>query len=595
MNKKFLRWILSCVLACSTLFSAGCGHQCSYTNEIAEDKYLKSEATCTAGTTYYYSCECGKHGTNTFSVGKKVAHSYIAEVPEEKYIKSEANCTYAAEYWKSCQWCGKKSSFATFSYGETGDCNYTEKIVKEDFLKSEATTEQSEEYYKTCICGKHGEETFFYGEKIKTDYTAQELAAFTPNSLTVTLYDAQNSVYGFTYNTMAKPLRPMIQIQEGNELSEDCEEYPVTVVQASTLDLNKAEMRYYVSKAEVPLEVGKTYTYRVWDKYAQVGTETTTIQAKDTKATSFKFAHVSDTQVTKHTPGEDTGRFFRQVLPAIVDTNDFIFHTGDMVQEGKYEYWTDMLHSNFEYLSTIPVMAVCGNHEGPYKKDRHENYEHFNNKISEQITDFGYYYSFVYGNTKFIMLNTMDGEEYALRDGKWLSDEQYEWLVNELENNTATWTIVGMHTTMYAAGHWSSNPAENEKSVKLRAQLTDLFAQHGVDIVLQGHEHILSRSVPINGIVNGVPQLQTETIQKENGVDYSINPNGTIYVINGHCGNHSNMVWDKTSNWFTYREALTPASWAEFEINGNKLTVNVNYYDEAEGEKTYATWGIVKN
>ena len=35
------------------------------------------------------------------------------------------------------------------------------------------------------------------------------------SSLTVSLYDTENSVYGFTYNTQSKPLRPVIQVSEG--------------------------------------------------------------------------------------------------------------------------------------------------------------------------------------------------------------------------------------------------------------------------------------------------------------------------------------------------------------------------------------------
>lgn len=44
-------------------------HTHKFDKQVAETLYLKSEANCQAKATYYYSCECGEKGTDTFEIG----------------------------------------------------------------------------------------------------------------------------------------------------------------------------------------------------------------------------------------------------------------------------------------------------------------------------------------------------------------------------------------------------------------------------------------------------------------------------------------------------------------------------------------------
>ena len=252
----------------------------SYTAEVAEAKYLKSEADCGHAAVYYKSCTgCGESskGTEfeaTFTHGEPLGHdwgawtsngddthtrvcardaahtetknchggtadcthkpvcedcgaeygefsghSYTAEVAEAKYLKSEADCDHAAVYYKSCTGCGESSkgteSEATFTHGEPlghdwgawtsngddthtrvcardaahtetkpchggiADCNhkpvcedcgaeygtgtnhdFTAEIVGEKYLRSEADCDHAAVYYKSCTrCGESSEGT----------------------------------------------------------------------------------------------------------------------------------------------------------------------------------------------------------------------------------------------------------------------------------------------------------------------------------------------------------------------------------------------------------------------------------------------------
>ena len=584
-----MRKILAILLSAISVFFVACqapattGHVCAYTMQKAEGRFLKSEATCKEKARYYYSCECGKAGEKTFTYGALGKHDYTAEVVANEYLKTVANCQDPAVYYKSCSVCGQKAyGSETFTSGSAGECAYVNEVVADEYLKKEATQSERAVYYKSCVCGKTGTATFLYGEKLK-EFTQEEKIPYTPTSLTVTLYEPENSIYGFTWNTSSKPLRPVIQIQEGNALTDDCQEYVAEVELASSYNTDNTAITYYIVKAEIKLNPNKTYAYRAYDKYVEIGTAQTTIKTKDIKGTSFTFSHVSDTQTSGSTY---TGSYFGKTLAEIVKTSDFIVHSGDVVENSKYEVqWTSMLNDNFSYLSTIPMMAISGNHETTYKNGSNETFKHFNNKLPvQESTEKGYFYSFVYGNAKFIMLNTNN------LVGNKLETAQYNWLVNELQNNTATWTIVVLHNPLYSVGKYGANPTSNSVALALRTQLQGVFAQYGVDIVLQGHDHTISRTYPING--QGEPQ--TETIVEQNGVSYSKNPQGVVYMMNGPGGNDRRDPYAVDDSLYAYASASNACSWAEFEISGNSIKVTSKYLKNST-TTNYYTWGIVKD
>jgi len=133
--------------------------------DIVDEKYLKSEATCTELAVYYKSCAaCGHVGTETFTYGELKAHDFTAEVAEDKYLKSAATCTELAVYYKSCSVCGQASDSETFTYGTLAEHIYDQEVATEKYLKSEATCTEAAVYYKSCVCGEIGTETFTYGE-----------------------------------------------------------------------------------------------------------------------------------------------------------------------------------------------------------------------------------------------------------------------------------------------------------------------------------------------------------------------------------------------------------------------------------------------
>ncbi len=581
MKKKFTS-LAALLISATALFSVGCqgAHTHDFSCKVQEDEYLKSPATCSAVSSYYYSCKCGKRGEESFTIGSKLSHDYSGEVVSAEYLKKPATCQEAATYYKSCTMCGRKS-YSTFQTEEFGEHDCTKEVVDAKYIKDEATFTTSATYYKSCICGLVGTEFFSYGEPLRV-YTEEEKVDYKPTSLTVTLYDTETSTYGFTYNTAKEPLRPVIQVAEGGNFA-DYTEYTASVTRETSYTLDDTILTYYIVKAEVQLDPSKTYTYRAYDKYVDVGTELATIETKDLTSTSFTFTHVSDSQCSE---AGATGTYFNSVLAQVVNSSDFIVHTGDVVETSKYENeWKNMLDSNFEYLSQIPIMAISGNHETTYKNGANETFKHFHNKMPKQDTELGYYYSFTYGNAKFIMLNTNK------LTGVKLTTDQYEWLISELENNTATWTIVALHNPLYSAGKYGSDPSRNTISVGLREQLQGIFAEYGVDIVLQGHDHLVSRTHPIDKDGNPVK----ETWETIDGVQYSMDPQGVLYIMSGPAGMQTRIPdSNMDSSLYYYAQSSQRCSWAEFAIDGNQLLVTAKYVSGGKVSE-YCKWGVSKS
>lgn len=58
-------------------------HVCAFNKQVVNEDYKFSDATCKDRAKYFYSCECGKKGTTTFSTGNVADHEYVDGTCEE--------------------------------------------------------------------------------------------------------------------------------------------------------------------------------------------------------------------------------------------------------------------------------------------------------------------------------------------------------------------------------------------------------------------------------------------------------------------------------------------------------------------------------
>ena len=96
----------------------------TYDQQVTTSAYLKLNATCTSKAIYYYSCVCGKKGSETFETGKYGSHQYNVKNTDDQFLHTSSTCTDVATYYYSCS-CGAIGS-NTFASGTTLEHTYNE-------------------------------------------------------------------------------------------------------------------------------------------------------------------------------------------------------------------------------------------------------------------------------------------------------------------------------------------------------------------------------------------------------------------------------------------------------------------------------------
>ncbi len=269
------------------------------------------------------------------------------------------------------------------------------------------------------------------------------------------------------------------------------------------------------------LEPGAKYSYRVGNAEYGWWSDAGVITAAEGGDDAFTFFYVTDPQAQR----QDQYERFANVIETAVKTypdGRFIVSAGDQVDAGEnIKHWRYLLNST-SALRSLPFMPTTGNHEDEGAVIT-ENFALPN--IPEQELDTGVFYSYDYNDVHFTVLNTNDDEDDKL------SDAQIDWMKNDIKSSDAKWKIVVLHKALYSNGsHYDDGDVEG-----FRKQLGTLLPYLGVDLVLQGHDHVYLRTDVLNANVVVPTREGTKTY---NGLDYGVkyDPRGTIYSICGTSG-----------------------------------------------------------
>lgn len=84
------------------------GQPHEYNQEVVDQKYLVSAATCTSGAVYYKSCVCGLAGTETFTYGHAAGHTF-----SDRWSSDELQHWHPA----TCEHTGERSGAADHAWG----------------------------------------------------------------------------------------------------------------------------------------------------------------------------------------------------------------------------------------------------------------------------------------------------------------------------------------------------------------------------------------------------------------------------------------------------------------------------------------------
>ena len=321
------------------------------------------------------------------------------------------------------------------------------------------------------------------------------------------------------------------------------------------------------------LEPGTKYSYRVGDAERGWWSEAGVIETAGGNDEGFTFFYLTDPQAQRP---EHYERYAEVIETAseLYPEGKFVVSAGDQVDEGtNIKHWRYFFNSTDKFLD-LPYMPATGNHEDEGAVIT----ENFNlPNVPEQELDSGVYYSYDYNNVHFTVLNTNDDEDDKL------SDAQLNWLKNDIKSSDAKWKIVVLHKAPYSNGsHYDDGEVEG-----IRAQLGTLLPYLGVDLVLQGHDHVYLRTAPM--AANAVVPVDEDTATF-NGLEYRMkyNPKGTIYSICGTSGVKVYQTKDVTATDKSFPRAETLVSNAEnsmfsaITVEGNCLYYNA--YEVADGE-----------
>ena len=283
------------------------------------------------------------------------------------------------------------------------------------------------------------------------------------------------------------------------------------------------------------LEPNTTYYYTVEKNGVQTEVETYETQSFDT----VKMLYVGDPQIgaSKGQPqgGEtlaaesgaantaarnDAFGWNRTLEAALTQDPDvsFIISAGDQVNktgQAKEEEYAGYLSP--DVLAGLPVATTIGNHDSLNADYMY----HFNNP---NATEYGatqaggdYYYS--YGNGLFIVLNT---NNYNVAE--------HEQAIQEAiaSDPNAAWRIVTIHQDIYGSGLDHSDT----DGMILRTQLTPIFDEYDIDVVLQGHDHTYSRSKLLygDGQTHGAYEFQLNADGSDYDWDHAYDINASTQI-----------------------------------------------------------------
>jgi len=178
----------------------------------------------------------------------------------------------------------------------------------------------------------------------------------------------------------------------------------------------------------------------------------------------------------------------RKIVNQIIQLNpSIIIHSGDLVSRGdEYEHWKEQYFDPMRGLAeNITVFPCLGNHE------RNSNYYYDYMSLPDENEEV--YYSFDYGNAHIIALNSnADDAPFGL------GETQTQWLIKDLEENKdAEWKIVFFHHPLFRC-----SPTRGIEPQRWVWQ--EVFEKHGIDMVINGHDHYYQRTYAI-GNYQGKP------------------------------------------------------------------------------------------
>ena len=332
-----------------------------------------------------------------------------------------------------------------------------------------------------------------------------------------------------------------------------------TTVEATNNQANDKGF-YYNQATLANLEENTKYAYRVvnGDQVSKIYDFTT----KDFDG-SYNFIFAGDPQIgASGSASKDTEGWDKTLSDSINKFNpNFILSAGDQVNtasdENQYSGYLD-----HEELTSVPQATTIGNHDS----SSNAYTQHFNlpNETAKGETAAGTDYWYVYNNTLFMNINTNN-----------TSTAEHKAFMKEAikENQDVRWKVVVFHHSVYSV---ASHSVESS-ILKRREELTPVFDDLGIDVVLMGHDHVYVRSNMMKGM-----KVSQETKDLTSVTD----PEGILYLTaNSASGSKYYDIKTNISTDFVAKmDQSKQRSISNIEVSENSFKVTTYLYNSNDNQ-----------
>jgi len=336
---------------------------------------------------------------------------------------------------------------------------------------------------------------------------------------------------GFLWRTDVDTLASVLEYGKDGELSERVEGYTYLY---GGVAANEGPNRMHEIHLCDDLEPGTTYSYRVGGDGHWSDTYSFTTPAAPGTFDTFRIGFAGDSR----------GRYdiWGQALAAMDAKDvDFYLFGGDLIDLGPMQdQWDEWFDATGDLLTGKALVPAHGNHE--FFASHY--FASFSLPGNEQ------WFHHKYGNLVVLSLND------TVTDLTHISTVQPEYIEEVFADSDADWRFAYHHQSPYTTNTTHSS------NLNIRDSWVPQYEKHGVQAVLNGHNHTYERSVPIKAGVQVDPG------------------EGPIYVVSGGAGaplysNHNadwfNVVANPIEHYMIIDVTATEAVFTAYDLAGNAI------------------------
>jgi 2',3'-cyclic-nucleotide 2'-phosphodiesterase (5'-nucleotidase family) len=161
-----------------------------------------------------------------------------------------------------------------------------------------------------------------------------------------------------------------------------------------------------------------------------------------------------------------------------------------------------------------------------------------------------------------------------------VDEEQYQFVLDDLkktsQNKDIDWIFVMFHKPMY------SPLSKQVEEYIIREKYQPIFDKYNVDLVISGHNHIYSRTLPLsfNKLNISQPVIgQNINSTTSNNNNIFTNPNGTIFLIVGVGGAEPYRITEKPyyiANQYNERFGFVDLKIDDKRLDGTFFDIGLN-------------------